>query len=136
MPTLKIEVISEALSEIDRYARSKGSTLETLVAEWIQLVCERPDQSMRIIREFANATMPLASDELDPQLAELARRAGVDRRRKRLRRPVVSFNRASGPEETTQDVSELSASGGSVDAGGIAGGISVGAGAAGNGPAL
>ena len=91
---------------------------------------------MRIIREFANATMPLASDELDPQLAELARRAGVDRRRKRLRRPVVSFNRASGPEETTQDVSELSASGGSVDAGGIAGGMSVGAGAAGNAPAL
>jgi len=136
MPTLKIEVISEALSEIDRYARSKGRTLETFFAEWIELACDHPDQSMLIIRENASAPMPLASDELDPQLAELARRAGVDRRRKRLRRPVVSFSRASGPEETTQDVSELSASGGSVDAGGIAGGISVGAGAAGNGPAL
>ena len=134
MTKLKIEVVGEALNDADRYARSKGSTLETLVAEWIELVCERPDQSMRILREMAGSSMSLP--ELDPELADLARRAGIERRRKRLGRPTVSFNRASGPEETSQDMSGLGASGGAVDGCGFAGGMSVGAGAAGNGPAF
>jgi hypothetical protein len=136
MPTLKIEVVGEALHDLDRYARSKGRTLETLIAEWMELACEHPDQVTRILREMASIPLSLAIDEPDPELDALARRAGVERRRKRLRRPVVSFNRASGPEETSQDVSGLSASGGSIDAGGTAGGMSIGAGAAGNGPVI
>jgi hypothetical protein len=136
MPTLKIEVIGEALHDLDRYARSKGSKLETLLTEWIELACEHPDQSMRMLREMARIPIPMASAEPDPELDALAQRAGLKRRKKRLQRTMVSFDRRSGPEETTQDVSGLSASGGSVDAGGAAGGMSVGAGAAGNGPAL
>lgn len=134
MPNLKIEVSGEALNDADRYARSKGSTLESLVAEWIELVCERPDQSMRILREMAGGSMSLP--ELDPELADLAKRAGLEHRRKRLRRPTVSFNHQSGPEETSQDVSGLGASASPLDAGGVAGGMSIGAGAAGNGPAF
>jgi hypothetical protein len=53
MPTLKIEVIGEGLHDLDRYARSKGRTLETLIAEWMELACERPDQVTRILQEMA-----------------------------------------------------------------------------------
>lgn len=134
MPNLKIEVAGEALNDLDRYARSKGLALETLVADWIEFVCERPDQSMRIIREMASIPVPQAEPDLE--LDALARRAGLKRRKKRLQRPVVSFDRRSGQEETSQDVSGLSAPASAVDAGGIAAGVSVGAGAAGNGPAF
>jgi hypothetical protein len=134
MPKLTVE--GEALNDLDRYARSQGRALEALVAEWIVFVCERPDQTMRIIREMAGIPVAIPSEELNPELDALARRAGLPRRKKRLQRPTVSFDRRSGPEETSQDVSGLGAPGASVDAGGLAGGLSVGTGAAGNGPAI
>lgn len=133
MPKLKIEVIDDALDDLDRYARAKGRTLEALITEWIEFVCEHPDRSLHILREMASIPLPLPEPNLE--LDALARRAGLRRRKKRLKRPIVSFDRRSGQEETSQD-GGLSASGASIDGGGLADGMSVGAGIAGNGPAF
>jgi hypothetical protein len=139
MPNLNLELSGEALCELDHYARSKGRKLETLLAEWIELICEYPDPATQTMRQVAS-TSALPADELEPELGDLARRAGLMHRRKRLKRPVVTFDRKSGPEETEQAVAAPSSAVGAGKGGaiGAGGGVAIGGGigAAGNGPAI
>ena len=117
MPEVRISLSEEALYELDRLARAHANSIESLLEIWTEALVVAPEQASKTLRAIGRPLTISTPEEQDgdPEMTELARRAGLSRQCRRARRkPSVSITRGSLPKQPDNIDAQLSAPTGSA----------------------